>query len=52
MIFEQNNYTNLNLKTIGKQLEKIETLVDSKTTQQTQISKTKPTEKIFSQNLI
>ncbi|XVF07327.1 hypothetical protein REPUB_Repub06bG0128900 [Reevesia pubescens] len=29
-ILEQNNYTNLNLNTIGQQLEKIETLIESK----------------------
>ena len=44
-IFEQNNYTNLNLNTIGKQLEKIETLVENKTTtQHIQVSRPKPIE--------
>ena len=43
-IFEQNNYTNLNLNIIEKQLEKIETLVQNKPTQQIQISKPKPIE--------
>ena len=42
--FEKNNYTNLNINTIGKQLEKFETLLENKPTQQIHISKPKPIE--------